>query len=311
MRCSLPSPLELAELRLPLAVRALMERMAAGVLSAAPPDPAAFERYWGNPFFAQERIRALIETGALARDANGQWQVTRPIESIEMPDTIHGVIMSRIDRLPEATRRALQVASVAGRTFDLGLLAAVCDMPGETARSLWRHLRDLRDLGIAPAETDAPDESPTRAGDGDVPSAHYVFRNITTQEVAYASLPYERRRVLHRHIGDFLEGRMAGEGGWRYEEPSGLLTYHYYEGQVWDKALSLCPGRRSERAAEIRQRRCRRRVSACSARGRNLGASTHVGGAGGARSVGRRPVHRGRVRRRPASLSVRPVTRRK
>ncbi|HKZ85152.1 MAG TPA: adenylate/guanylate cyclase domain-containing protein [Anaerolineae bacterium] len=207
--------------RLPLAVRTLLERMAAGGLSATPDaaPASAFERYWGNPFFAQERVRALIESGVLARDASGQWQVARPIESIEMPDTIHGVIMSRIDRLPEPARRALQVAAVVGRAVDLDLLHAVYDVPGESLESLRRHLNDLAHLGLLPVESGAG-------------RARYAFRSVTTQEVAYDSLRYERRRELHRRIGEVLE-KTPTLG----DDRSGLLTHHFFEGQMWDKAL--------------------------------------------------------------------------
>ncbi len=222
--------LRIEDRQLPLAVRTLMKRMAAGVLDAGAPDTAAFERYWGNPFFALERVRALIEAGDLARDAAGHWRVTRPIESIEMPDTIHGVIMSRIDRLPEPARRVLQVASVIGRTIGLPLLQAVYDLRGETAESLQRHLQTLSDLGLSPLDTD-PDQG------------RYAFRSVTTQEVAYASLRYERRRELHRRIGEQIEAHPT----WVDDAPS-LLTHHYSEGQVWDKALSyaLEAGRRAQ-----------------------------------------------------------------
>jgi predicted ATPase/class 3 adenylate cyclase len=218
--------LAMPERRLPLAVRALLERMSAGALSAAP-DAAAFERYWGNPFFTEERIRALIDSGVLVREADGQpapeggslgWQVTRPIESIEMPDTIHGVILSRIDRLPEPARRVLQVASVIGRVIDLDLLHTVHDVLGESPDLLRRHLADLADLGLSPL-----DANETR----------YVFRSVTMQEVTYDSLRYERRRELHRRIGEQVEARAT-----LADDVSGLLAHHFFQGQVWDKALA-------------------------------------------------------------------------
>ncbi|HET7089899.1 MAG TPA: adenylate/guanylate cyclase domain-containing protein, partial [Anaerolineae bacterium] len=226
--------LDIGDRRLPLAVSTLLERMAAGVLSTAPVDASTFERYWGNPFFAQERVRALIDSGVLVResasvssaalrgsprDASPKWQVTRPIESIEMPDTIHGVIMGRIDRLPEPARRALQVAAVVGRVVDLDLLHAVYDVPGENLESLRRHLSDLADLGLLPVESGSS-------------QARYAFRSVTTQEVAYDSLRYERRRELHRRIGEVLEKTSA-----LGDDRSGLLTHHFFEGQMWDKAL--------------------------------------------------------------------------
>ncbi len=222
--------LGLDERRLPLAVQTMLERMAAGVLDVAETDAASFERYWGNPLFAQERVRALIEAGVLVRDAAGQWQVTRPIESIEMPDTIHGVILSRIDRLPEPARRVLQVASVIGRTVDLTLLQAVYDVPGESFESLRRHLQALGDLGLSPVEPDSD-------------RARYIFRYVTTQEVAYDSLRYERRRELHRRIGEQIEAQPG-----LVEDAAGVLTHHYFEGQAWDKTLryALEAGRRAQ-----------------------------------------------------------------
>ena len=164
-------------------------------------------------------MRALIDSGVLARDASHKWQVTRPIESIEMPDTIHGVIMSRIDRLPEQARRTLQIAAVVGRAVDLELLRAVHDIPGESLESLRRDLSDLADLGLLPDDSEAG-------------RARYTFRSVTTQEVAYDSLRYERRRELHRRIGEALE-KTSGPG----DDRSGLLTRHFFEGQMWEKAL--------------------------------------------------------------------------
>ncbi len=216
--------LELKDQQLPLAVQALMTRMASGTVGATSSGLSVFEAYWGNPFFTGERFRALIDSGALARDEAGYWQVTRPIESIDMPDTIHGVIMSRIDRLPEPARRILQVASVIGRAFDMEVLQAVQGSPGENAESLQRHLRDLGGLGVLPDSGVPPIDSPQPTS--------YVFRNVTTQEVAYGSLRYERRRELHRRIGEFIEGHPA-----LADDLSGLLTYHYFEGQLWDKVL--------------------------------------------------------------------------
>lgn len=211
--------LGIPERRLPLAVHTLIQRMAAGAFSESAPDDDAFERYWGNPFFAQERVRALIEAGVLAKNESGQWQVTRSIESIEMPDTIHGVIMSRLDRLPESARRVLQVAAVIGRAVDLSLLQAVYTTPGEDAGALSSHLEALAGLGLSRVASD-----PRRT--------RYAFDSVTTQEVAYESLRYERRRELHRRIAEQIEARPA-----LVDDPSSLLAHHFFAGQVWDKAL--------------------------------------------------------------------------
>jgi class 3 adenylate cyclase len=78
----------------------------------------------GNPFYVEEVIRMLIDHGVLQR-VGERWIVTRDISEIEIPDTLQGVIMARIDRLPEEARRTLQIASVIGRRFPLKVLESV------------------------------------------------------------------------------------------------------------------------------------------------------------------------------------------
>jgi tetratricopeptide (TPR) repeat protein len=111
------------------------------------------------------------------------------------------------------------------------VLQAVQGNAGENAAALQRHLRDLSDLGVWPATDVSPEESSRPDSEFRIPNS-YVFRNVTTQEVAYGSLPYERRRELHRRIGEFIESHPA-----LADDLSGLLTYHYFEGQLWDKVL--------------------------------------------------------------------------
>jgi predicted ATPase len=69
-------------------------------------------------------IRMLIDRGGLRRQ-DGAWVVSRDLGSIEIPDTLLGVIMARIDRLPEDAKRTLQIASVIGRRFQVKVLETV------------------------------------------------------------------------------------------------------------------------------------------------------------------------------------------
>jgi class 3 adenylate cyclase len=78
----------------------------------------------GNPFYVEEVIRMLIDRGILQRQ-DGVWTVTRDLKEIEIPDTLQGVIMARIDRLPEDAKRTLQIAAVIGRRFQVKVLEAV------------------------------------------------------------------------------------------------------------------------------------------------------------------------------------------
>lgn len=83
-----------------------------------------FAKAEGNPFFVEEVIRMLIERGNLARQ-DGQWIVAKPINTIDIPDTLQGVLIARIDRLPEDAKRVLQIASVIGRKFQVKVLEQV------------------------------------------------------------------------------------------------------------------------------------------------------------------------------------------
>ena len=97
--------------------KALIHDMLGGL--ALPQDmyEIILSRGCGNPFFIGEVVRALIDAGALERDGDGNFHVIQDMSQVELPDTIHGVIISRIDRLLASDRNILQVASVIGRVF--------------------------------------------------------------------------------------------------------------------------------------------------------------------------------------------------
>jgi len=75
----------------------------------------------GNPFFVEEVIRMLMDRGAIVREGD-RWVATERVANIEIPDTIHGLLLARIDRLPQDTKRTLRVASVIGRQFGVTIL---------------------------------------------------------------------------------------------------------------------------------------------------------------------------------------------
>jgi len=184
----------------------------------------------GNPFFIEEVVRALIDAGVLERD-DGRWKLVADPERAGVPDTIHGVIQSRIDRLEETDRRVLQVASVIGRVFSMRVLDGVYpydDLDGTLPRRLDR----LGTVGLVLLEL--PEPEPV-----------YIFRHALTQDVAYESLSYARRRELHRRVGEFIEVR---EGEALSERP-GFLAHHFFRGRDWRKALaySLVAGRKAQR----------------------------------------------------------------
>ncbi|HEV7507450.1 MAG TPA: adenylate/guanylate cyclase domain-containing protein [Thermoanaerobaculia bacterium] len=154
----------------------------------------------GNPFFLEELARSLLEH-----------------PSVSVPDTIQGVLMARIDRLPEDHKRLLQTASVLGREFPLNLLAAVWEQ-GVDLASL---LSDLKRWEFLYEEPTA--EEP-----------RYLFKHALTQEAVYQTLLTGRRRALHGIAGKAFESLFAG----RLEDVYDALAYHYSEAGEADKAVS-------------------------------------------------------------------------
>ena len=146
----------------------------------------------GNPFFIGETLRMLIDNRHLVRDAGGGWRWSGDPVDIRIPDTVHGIILSRIDLLPPLERRVVQDGSVAGRVFWLGSITAM-GLPAPEALAALEHLRD-RDL----VEEHA---SSTVAGERE-----YAFTHALIPEVAYATLSKTMRSAKHLRFAGWLEG---------------------------------------------------------------------------------------------------------
>ncbi len=190
----------------------------------------ALRKAQGNPFFTEEVVRSLIDAEVLRRD-NGHWELVSDPNQAGVPDTIHGVIQSRIDRLGETERRVLQVASVIGRVFGVRVLGGIYpydDLDGTLQRRLGR----LGTVGLVLVEVAEPEPV-------------YMFKHALTQDVAYESLSYARRRELHRRVGEFVEV----QGGEALSERPGFLAHHFFQGRAWREALrySLVAGRKAQR----------------------------------------------------------------
>src|SRR5262249_55409941 len=93
----------------------------------------------GNPFFVEEVTTSLLEVGAIHREGDG-YALVQPFDTIHVPDTVQGVIMARLDRLPEEPKRAMQTAAVIGREFTVRLLDRTAELEG----SLEAYLRELK-----------------------------------------------------------------------------------------------------------------------------------------------------------------------
>jgi ABC-type oligopeptide transport system substrate-binding subunit/class 3 adenylate cyclase len=182
------------------------------------------ERAEGNPLFLEEIVRDLIEQEAIIPDEKG-WRTTGDIVNITIPETLRGVMLSRIDRLQEDVRRTLQLASVIGKSFIFRLLEAIA----EAEEQLEFHLAQLQRADLVREKARLPE-------------LEYMFKHSITQEAAYNSLLLEQRREFHRQVGQALENLFAD----RQEEFIGLLAYHFDAAEDIEKATSY-----SNRAGDI------------------------------------------------------------
>jgi class 3 adenylate cyclase/tetratricopeptide (TPR) repeat protein len=161
----------------------------------------------GNPFFAEELVRALARSGVLTgerghyRLASSEWH--EPV----LPPTIEAAIGARLDILPEREKMLLQVGAVIGKEFPAALAREVAGISEGEARELFRHLCDL----------DLIKASTTVHGPG------FAFRHPLIQEVGYAMQLRSRRIALHAAIADAI-----AQSEWGYlDEFAGLLSHHY------------------------------------------------------------------------------------
>jgi tetratricopeptide (TPR) repeat protein len=170
----------------------------------------------GNPFYVEEIIRSLMDSGAIIRDeATGRWQATQEVADIAIPDTLHGVLMARIDRLQEETKRVLQLAAVIGRIFLYRVLAAIA--------------QEERDLDGRLLTLQREEMIRERAR---LPELEYIFKHQLTQEAAYNGLLKKERRVFHRQVAEALE-RLYPD---RVEQQAGLLAHHWERAEEPEKA---------------------------------------------------------------------------
>jgi class 3 adenylate cyclase/tetratricopeptide (TPR) repeat protein len=170
----------------------------------------------GNPFFLEETVRTLVETGALAGE-RGAYRLTRPVEALRVPATVQTILAARIDRLPSEEKRLLQAASVIGKDVPYVLLAAIAEQPEEALRRGLAHLQEAEFL----YETQL------------FPDLEHTFKHALTHDVAYAGLLGERRRDLHAAVAAALERLHAD----RLVEHVERLAHHARQGEVWDKAV--------------------------------------------------------------------------
>jgi class 3 adenylate cyclase/tetratricopeptide (TPR) repeat protein len=196
----------------PVSANELLHALLGDDPSLEPLKQLLIARTEGNPFFLEESVRTLVETGGLV-GTPGASRLAQAVPSLQVPATVQAVLAARIDRLPPEEKRLLQTAAVIGMEVPLPLLQAIAELPEEALHRGLTHLQAAEFL------------YETRL----FPEHAYTFKHALTHEVAYRSLLQERRRALHARIVEALE-TLAGD----------RLADHAVRGEVWDKALVYC-----------------------------------------------------------------------
>lgn len=173
----------------------------------------------GNPFFTKEMVRSLLDSGGIAKDDTGAWNLTGEtgLATDSLPATIQQVVERRVERLPEDLREVLSVASVIGKTFDARELEMLTEGKGDVEDAIDRLILD----GLIEEE---------RESRGD----RLTFSSGVVRDVLYAELSRRRRRTLHRKYAEQIEKRHEG----RLERFYPQLVYHYSQADIGEKTVA-------------------------------------------------------------------------
>jgi class 3 adenylate cyclase/tetratricopeptide (TPR) repeat protein len=201
----------------PLVLSPLEPQEIAGVLEGlAPglPDDVVgqiVERSEGIPLYAVETIRMLQDRGVLVQEG-ARYHITGDLSDIEVPETLHALVASRLDGLSAAERSLLQDASVLGHSFSATSVAAVGGLPAAQVEQLLD--------GLVHKQIVARDEDPRSPERG-----QYVFIQALLRTVAYGTLARQARKSKHLAAARYLEQTWPGES----RDIAEVLASHYLE----------------------------------------------------------------------------------
>jgi class 3 adenylate cyclase/tetratricopeptide (TPR) repeat protein len=200
----------------PESVGELLQALLGGGPVLEPLKRVLLERTQGNPFFLEESVRTLVESGALAGE-RGRYALTQTLPAVAVPATVQAILAARIDRLPSEDKALLQTAAVIGKDVPLALLQEVTGGAGDALQGCLARLQAAEFL----YETAL------------YPDAEYTFKHALTHDVAYGSLLQERRRAIHARVVAAIE-TLYGD---RLAEHVERLAHHAPRAGLGDKAV--------------------------------------------------------------------------
>jgi transcriptional regulator with AAA-type ATPase domain/tetratricopeptide (TPR) repeat protein len=175
----------------------------------------------GNPFFIEEMLRSLKERGLVERRGDVV-DLVRPIDRIDVPDSVRDLLLGRLGRLDPSSRELLRVAAVIGREFPRRVLERVITEGQPTIEDRLRALRAADLIHNARVW----------------PELVYAFKHALTHEVTYDAQDAAERRADHARIGEAVEQVYAD----RPSEHFGVLAHHFTQAEKWSQALEYLLG---------------------------------------------------------------------
>ena len=200
----------------PASAEAVLDALLGQDPSLAPLKRVLIERTEGNPFFLEESVRTLVETGVLVGES-GAYRLAQRLPTIQVPATVQAVLAARIDRLPPEEKQLLQAAAVIGTEVPLPLLQAIAELPEAALHRGLAHLQAAEFL------------YETRL----FPERAYTFKHTLTQQVAYQSLLTSTRQRYHQQLARELEARFPET----VETQPELLAHHTTEAGLAAQAV--------------------------------------------------------------------------
>jgi adenylate cyclase len=197
-----------------------IEAVAADLLGAHPSVAALprelSQRGGGNPFYIEEAVQALHETGHL-QGAHGAYALARAIEQWPIPDTVHALVAARVDRLAEADKNLLQAAAIIGLEFPQQVLARLAELPpAQTADGL----KTLHGRGFVQPKADCV--------------GVYAFSHPLSQDVVYRAQLETRRSAAHRRLAELLEEDHPPTAP--PDEAAAWIAHHWRRAGEWERA---------------------------------------------------------------------------
>lgn len=167
-----------------------------------------------NPVFLEESLHMMQTAGVLSTETavDGSRRVVvdeKALLAVQVPDSVYGMLLSRLDQLSTAARNLIQVASVIGRSFELETLVAI--MPGMTMMQAMTLLQELEESEMVQVDMQVLDNA-------------YIFQHALAHDVVYQSLPYARRQAIHASIGERILAQHKENLAPYYP----LLAYHFH-----------------------------------------------------------------------------------